>query len=142
MKRTATALTAAALLFLTGCPGSLEDPDRFLSETAVGEAGRTDGNVTPLCPPSVDVERDILNAKCGTAGCHGTMNPQGNLDLASPDIHGRIQGVASTCDQLPLLAATAEHGGYLLEGDLLVTVLWLAHATGARPECTGDRLSP
>jgi hypothetical protein len=60
---------------LAGCPGSLDDPDRF-----AGQFG--------TCP---DVPA-LLSKTCATAGCHAAENPSSGLDLASDDIVGRLSG--------------------------------------------------
>jgi hypothetical protein len=93
-------------LACAGCPGKLENPERFL------DAG-DDGTVVPVddggggeagdggCP---DVPNDIFAKVCGTAGCHGAMNPSNGLDLASPNVGSR------------LLCARATGGsGYLID---------------------------
>ncbi|MBK7863095.1 MAG: hypothetical protein IPJ65_31695 [Archangiaceae bacterium] len=71
------------LLALTACPGRLDDPDRF-----------------KRCP--IDVEVDILQARCGMAGCHGMQSPQNGLDLVSMGVAGRIKNDTSMCEGKPL----------------------------------------
>ena len=44
---------------------------------------------------TVTVPQRILAPRCGMRGCHATENPQGALDLASPDVIGRLSGVES-----------------------------------------------
>jgi hypothetical protein len=60
---------------LTGCPGSLEDPDRFAMQFGT-------------CP---DIPT-LFGKTCATAGCHAATNPSSGLDLASDDIIGRLSG--------------------------------------------------
>lgn len=92
---------------LTGCPGHLEDKDRFDAVGSTG-AGTTDGASTgsgagggadasssasggTACP---DIPM-LFVMKCGTAGCHGADSPQQGLDLASPDVASRVVGKMS-----------------------------------------------
>lgn len=77
-----------------GCPGSLDNKADFLdagftSSSATGSTG------TGSNDPCGDVPADILAAKCGGTGCHGTKNPQNGLDLESPGVAARVVGVAS-----------------------------------------------
>lgn len=70
------ALLAAALAAaLAGCPGSLEDPDRFADQFGI-------------CP-SVPA---LFTDRCATAGCHTASGPAGGLDLASDNAYGRLAG--------------------------------------------------
>lgn len=70
------ALALALPLALAGCPGNLEDPGRFT------------GHLGGSCP---DVP-SLLATTCATAGCHTADMPSVGLDLASPDIPGRLRG--------------------------------------------------
>jgi hypothetical protein len=83
-------LLAAGLIALgaTGCPGTLADKERFLTDAAVVDTGGAD--------PCGDVPTRILAAQCGGTGCHGPMAPQQGLDLESPDVAARVVGVAAT----------------------------------------------
>jgi hypothetical protein len=83
------ALLSSALWSLSACPGRLEDPDRFRECT-------------------LDVERDILAPKCGTAGCHDATTHQNNIDFASPGVGMRILGATSTCRMKPLVVHIPE----------------------------------
>jgi hypothetical protein len=71
------AITAAALL--GGCPGTLEDKEKFLAGT---------------CP---DIPA-LFAQRCTTSGCHGATDMAGQLDLASPDLASRVSGVPSAGD--------------------------------------------
>lgn len=84
-----TRLSALLLLALAGCPGRLEDPDKFRS-----------------C--QLDVEKDILVAKCGLAGCHAAMSPQNGLDLVSAGVAGRLATSTSMCNGKSQKAFMAE----------------------------------
>jgi hypothetical protein len=62
-----------------GCPGSLQNPERF--EGGVG-------------PGECDAEM-ILVQSCGTNPvCHDADTPQAGLDMASPDVASRLIDVA------------------------------------------------
>jgi hypothetical protein len=72
--------TVALVAVCAGCPGSLEDPGRFMA------------NGTAACP---DVPQDIFLKICGTAGCHSTVDKMLGLDLQSPDVAARLTGVSA-----------------------------------------------
>ena len=86
------------LLTTTGCPGRLEDPERF------------EGDGAGVC--TLDVERTLLPTSCGGGGCHGSSNPAGKLDLESPGVAQRLVNVTSGCEGKPLVGA---NDSYLLE---------------------------
>lgn len=59
----------------SGCPGELEDPDRFI-----------DGGFT--CP---DVPNELFKNSCGGAKiCHEGAEPAAGLDLVSPGVEERL----------------------------------------------------
>jgi hypothetical protein len=95
-------VVSALSLVCLACPGTLQDPERFVHDAAVDgptvdtEAGADGGG----CP---DVPTQIFAAKCGVAGCHSASSPQQGLDLASPNVGDRITG------------ACAKGGGYLVD---------------------------
>lgn len=68
-------LTSILTAALAGCPGSLDDPDRFAEQFGT-------------CP---DVPT-LLGKTCATAGCHAAESPSSGLDLASDDVAGRLSG--------------------------------------------------
>jgi hypothetical protein len=81
-----------ALLAWTGCPGTLHDKERFLTDAA--PAGDADaGENLGACG---DVITRIFVASCGGTGCHGAMAPQQGLDLVSPGVAARVVGVSGT----------------------------------------------
>jgi hypothetical protein len=71
------------LLLLAGCPGNLENPQRF-------EAASDTGPGVPSCLTAV------FSAHCGTSVCHspGSM-PGGDLDLLSPGVASRLINVTA-----------------------------------------------
>jgi hypothetical protein len=73
----------ALLLTGAGCPGSLDDPARFLS----GVGG--DGSACPDIPTTVFVPI------CATAGCHTAADKIQGLDLQSPDAASRLVGACA-----------------------------------------------
>lgn len=85
--RTSRSTSAVALLvalFVSGCPGTIEDPAFF--------------DQHPTCPTGIDVEA-LLVARCGSSLCHGGEGggtPQAGLDLTSPGFASNLVGVAST----------------------------------------------
>ncbi len=84
-------LAVLSLLAAAACdPGTLQDPDRFKA-----------------C--LLNVEKDIFEPKCGSAGCHSAMSPQGGMDLVTPGIAMRIAaGVSTTCQSKPWKSYLAE----------------------------------
>jgi hypothetical protein len=97
----ASALTLLlALASLTGCPGELAEPARFLEN----DCG--------------DVPAKLLAPRCGSSGCHGPIEPAGGLDLVSPELARRLvdqPAVGPSCsDQGETLAVPASPGDSLL----------------------------
>jgi hypothetical protein len=83
-------------VFLVGCGGRLEHPERF------GDAGACDAPA-------------ILAARC-TSGCHSGGSPSGNLDLASEGLSTRLYDhVATDCGNGKLIDSMAPSSSVLLE---------------------------
>lgn len=99
---------AVAALVLSGCPGTLEDKERFLvdaghaghtgsaggSAASGGEAaaaGKTNSDLD--AGPCGDVVTRIFVPSCGGTGCHDAKGPQQDLDLVSPGVAARVVGV-------------------------------------------------
>jgi hypothetical protein len=76
-----------ALLGLAGCPGRLEDPERFFG----GDGG--------LCG---DVAATLFSPRCGATSCHGGDSPAAGLDLSSPGLAARLAVGRSSCGSAPL----------------------------------------
>ena len=145
-----------------GCPGRLEDPERFL-DAAVTDAptvtdgpvptdGHTDGPLDgPLAtdvlvlpdagPPctlgAAWVEHTLLPTTCGVMYCHAASEPAAGLDLASPAPAGRLVGVhgSTMCRGVTLVDAT--HPGQ----SLLLVKLAASPPCGARMPLGGDPLT-
>jgi hypothetical protein len=67
------------LAVVAGCAGELDNPARFTN-----------------CPPGA-VEQ-IFQARCNSAdgkGCHGSSEPDADLDLVSPGVGARVHGLTS-----------------------------------------------
>jgi hypothetical protein len=75
-----------ALLTDLGCPGSLDDPARFLPDA--GGSG-ADG---AACP---DVPTTVFVPICATAGCHTAADKIQGLDLESPNPASRLVGACA-----------------------------------------------
>lgn len=101
---------AMAAVLLAGCPGTLDDKERFLVDAgSAGHAGRSGGNIAggaaapaeagsdagaqPDNGPCGDVVARIFEPSCGGTGCHGATAPQQDLDLVSPGVAARVVGV-------------------------------------------------
>jgi hypothetical protein len=80
------------LLALTGCPGTLTDKDRFLTDAGADIVAPVDTG-TGACG---DVVARIFQPQCGNTGCHGALAPQQGLDLVSAGVAARVVGVNGT----------------------------------------------
>ncbi len=103
-------LALASLLSLAGCPGTLEDKERFLAAANAGAAGKSGSagstGVAGSTPaeagrdagtgPCADAFERIIVPSCGDSGCHGTIATQQDLDLVSPGVAARVVGVPGT----------------------------------------------
>jgi hypothetical protein len=81
---------AAAIAACAGCPGTLDDPARFLVD--VSDAG-IGGDAATACP---DVPNALFVPTCAAAPCHSEANKAQSLDLQSPDVANRLVGVPAT----------------------------------------------
>ncbi len=86
------ALLLSALAW-TGCAGSLEDPEMFVSATDAGAPveAAVEAAPAPTCP---DVTT-VFAKSCGTTGCHDATTKAEALDLVSPGLASRLVGVPS-----------------------------------------------
>lgn len=93
-------MTAAAGLL--GCPGRLEDPERFQTQ-----------NATFSCTSGADPVEDIINPKC-QAACHNTSAKLGGLDLTAAGLSARLVGVAAAECANQVLVRTDGQESYLI----------------------------
>ncbi|MDQ3037277.1 MAG: hypothetical protein M3Y87_33090 [Myxococcota bacterium] len=114
-------LTIAALAAggLAGCPGRLENPERFglgTSDSGVAsDAGSSDG--VPA----------VFAAKCAGSGCHGATSPALALDLVSDGVAERVLDVPAVgCASRLLVDSADPSASFLLE-----------KVTETAPECGG-----
>ena len=82
-----------AAVLVTACAGTLDDPDRFRDGGAPASAADAG---TPPASTCVPIETGVLAQKCATAGCHAASGAANGLDLASPDVLGRLANKAAT----------------------------------------------
>jgi mono/diheme cytochrome c family protein len=88
MRRRSLAMAGCVALVTAtaGCPGTLSNPERFVSEDA-GEAGG--GGTCPDIP-------DFFATTCTASACHSSSNKAQGLDLQSPDVASRLVGISAT----------------------------------------------
>ncbi len=88
-------------VLLAGCPGVLEDPDRFL---------------TTIEGCAVDPVEDILGSgSCAGNSCHNASDQAAGLDLASEDIESRLVDVVSlSCNDRPFIDSSDINNSALL----------------------------
>jgi hypothetical protein len=100
-----------ALSALTGCPGTLDNKERFLVDAgSAASGGNGDDAAAPDdagsdasaagagadLGPCGDVVTRIFVPSCGGTGCHGSTGAQQDLDLVSPGVAERVVGVIGT----------------------------------------------
>jgi hypothetical protein len=110
---TLRAAMLGAVSLCLGCPGTLDDPSRFLPDGSASGGG---------CP---DVPSSVFTPKCALAGCHTSTDKIQGLDLQSPGVAGRLVGVC------------ARGGGLLVDpvnasASVVYTKLTLAPPFGSR----------
>jgi hypothetical protein len=95
----------ALLLAVAGCPGNLDDPERFRQGSVIND---------PLgCG---DIETEIFKPKCSQSGCHSSRAPAAGLDLLSPDVAARLVGVPSrVCEDRLLIDPSDPSRDFLVE---------------------------
>jgi hypothetical protein len=74
-------LCATTCLAVSGCPGELDDPQRFQGAGLVA------------CDVRIN---ELFTKTCSTAGCHSGDQPAQGLDLVSPGVEERLIGVTPT----------------------------------------------
>ena len=89
-------LGAAALGALvatgTACAGSLEDPDRFLTDAGADLEGSIATSPDGGC---LDVPTQLFARVCAASGCHSSATKNQGLDLQSPNVASRLVGVGA-----------------------------------------------
>lgn len=74
----ASALTiVGGAVLLLGCPGELENPERFLG----------DGGIPQSCP---DIPQELFVQRCAGSICHEGPNAAAGLDLVLPNVESRL----------------------------------------------------
>jgi hypothetical protein len=102
-----TLLITTLAVLAAGCPGRLDDPQRFEDG-----GGGTDAGGNPCS--GIDVPVDVFQNTCGTVGCHNAASKAAELDLVSPAVASRLIGVpSSTCPGLTLVSGV--DAGFLFE---------------------------
>src|SRR6187551_2514877 len=91
---------ALSALVLAGCPGTLDDKERFLADAGKAGNGASEPDGGDAAPPDAgpdlgscgDVVTRIFVPSCGGTGCHGAIAAQQDLDLVSPGVAARVVG--------------------------------------------------
>ena len=126
-----TALSVIAVVSLTGCPGTLDNPSQFSEGVGDGSAGSGgSGGSTAQCDIAVEsVPEQLFVPTCATSSCHDTSAPAGDLDLVSPDVASRlVDQPSSQCPVELLVNPTTPEDSLLFD-----------KVSNAIPSC-GDRM--
>ncbi|MCK6547010.1 hypothetical protein L6R52_14265 [Myxococcota bacterium] len=117
----AVAFLGAAAVGLSGCPGSIDDPSRFIAD--------------PTC--TLDVEQEIFVAKCGNASCHGGgAASSSGLDLVAEGFAAQlVDKPAVGCAGSVLVSSTAP------DDSVLYTKLLASPSCGLRMPLGADPLT-
>ena len=116
-------LTGALFLgVLSGCPGRLDDPERF--DSVVDEVD----TVTAPIEGCGSIESEIFGKRCATSGCHTGFAPSGELDLGAANLFARLENHPATSG-----------GALLVPGDPKASVIF--QKISATPPF-GDRMPP
>ena len=92
--------------WIAACPGSLENPGRFIGDAGMMVTDTGTVAVPDAGPDCATIAQAYLSdtspTGCARAGCHATMSPSADLDLESPDLAGRLQiaSQTTTCNGL------------------------------------------
>jgi hypothetical protein len=113
--------SAALLLILAGCPGTLENPERFREG---------------FCP---DIPGEMFPQRCAATGCHGGLEPAAMLDLQSPGVAARLAGVPAAGDDCSGMGTLADPADP--EASLLYTKTLESPPCGARMPMVGAPLT-
>jgi hypothetical protein len=75
-----------------GCPGTLDDPARFLG----ADAGAADPEAAATADAGCPDIPALFATTCTASSCHSASNKAQGLDLQSPDLAARLVGVPAT----------------------------------------------
>lgn len=116
-------VSAAAGLVVgaAGCPGVLDDPDRFRGD---------------FCS---DIETELFPQKCSSGDCHDAIEPEAMLDLQSPGVAARLVGITGQGEECFMQGTLVIAGN--AEGSLLYQKLNDTQPCGARMPFIGDALT-
>jgi hypothetical protein len=106
MRLLRSALASSLAALAAACAAPLDDPARFL-----------DGGVVSGASCEVDVENDVLAARCGGAVCHSAGDQKAaGLDLVTPGVAERVANIASASPECGgnMLVAPGDPSGSLL----------------------------
>lgn len=124
--RCRSSLLALAALAVTGCPGAIDDPDRF---------------PPPECfVRNYDAPRDLFAERCATAGCHVGSMPAAGLDLAAPGVVSRLLDTPSSQCPGTLVDTASVSRSLLLDKVRVVPTCGQSMPIGG-PPLTEDELS-
>jgi hypothetical protein len=91
----------ALIAATAGCPGTLEDPERFQDAShgeaaPPGEAPGGEGGALLDASNCPDVPQTVFLTNCTAAGCHNSKDKTQGLDLQSPGVGARLVGAPAT----------------------------------------------
>jgi hypothetical protein len=76
-------LSTLGVSLVAGCPGEIENPERFKTTAGVG---------------TCNVEGDIFPTFCADTTCHNAEDAAGMLDLVTADVAARVVGQPASVD--------------------------------------------
>jgi hypothetical protein len=144
----------STLGFIAGCPGKLDDKQRFIDYVPAAAAGRgggsgaagsgSSGDAGAIAEagaandgPCGDIIDRVFAPSCGDTGCHGAVAPQQALDLVSPGLAERVVGVpGKAC--VSTLADPTDPKGSLIYQKLLPNPACGAQMPLARPPLSSE----
>lgn len=118
-----------------GCPGGLENPERF------GDGGQVVGDAGGGVVCDLDIENPdggLFKVSCGGAGCHESPSPSQMLDLVSPGAKARVAAQVSTCRGKPMASFMLEITGDSNVCNKLLMPLGKPRLTEVEKKCLED----
>lgn len=144
----------------SGCAGSLEDPEMFMTQNDAGTPveAAVEAAAAPSCP---DVPT-LFAKTCGTTGCHDATTKAEALDLMSPGLASRLVGVPSVEGvgllidpstpsksvvytkllPSPPFGARMPTGGSLDSSTTQCVLAWITNQASSPPPASGDAGAP